>query len=112
MHEEMRRRGYSQRTEKSYWYWIRGYIRHHGLRHPAQMDAAEVEAYRSWLAAGRNVAAATQNQALAALLSSTSACRDRSGRGSRTSFVPSAPFTGRWCSRVGRSSGCLPGSTA
>jgi len=67
-HEAIRTRGYSQRTAKSYWFWIRWFIRHHGRRHPAELGAAEVEAFLSWLATERNVAAATQNQALAALL--------------------------------------------
>ena len=65
---EIRRRGYSRRTEKSYWFWIRQFIFHNGKRHPAQLGAREVEGFLSWLAAERNVAAATQNQALAALL--------------------------------------------
>jgi hypothetical protein len=30
---------YSVRTEKSYWYWIRYYIRFHGVRHPQEMGA-------------------------------------------------------------------------
>ncbi len=64
----IRRRNFSRRTEQSYWYWIRWFIRHHGMRHPAGMGAAEVEAFLSWLATDRNVAAATQNQALSALL--------------------------------------------
>ena len=68
LHEAIRRRNYSRRTEKSYWFWIRWFIRRNGLRHPAQMGAAEVEAFLSWLATERNVAAATQNQALSALL--------------------------------------------
>jgi integron integrase len=65
---EIRTRGYSRRTEKSYWFWIRWFIFHNGTRHPADLGAGEVEAFLSWLAAERNVAAATQNQALAALL--------------------------------------------
>jgi integron integrase len=65
---EIRRRGYSRRTEKSYWFWIRWFIFHNGTRHPAQLGAQEVESFLSWLATERNVAAATQNQALAALL--------------------------------------------
>lgn len=65
---EIRKRGYSRRTEKSYWFWIRWFIFHNGTRHPAELGAREVEAFLSWLAAERNVAAATQNQALAALL--------------------------------------------
>jgi integron integrase len=64
----MRRRNYSRRTEQAYWFWIRWFIRHNGVRHPAEMGAGEVEAFLSWLATERNVAAATQNQALSALL--------------------------------------------
>lgn len=59
---------YSTRTEQAYLYWIKGYIRFHKLRHPADMGVSEVEAYLSHLAVSRNVAAATQNQALSALL--------------------------------------------
>ena len=68
LHTEIRRRNYSRRTEQAYWFWIRWFIRHNGLRHPEQMGAAEVEAFLSWIATERNVAAATQNQALSALL--------------------------------------------
>jgi integron integrase len=48
--------------------WIRYFILHNNKRHPDEMGAAEVTAFLSWLATDRNVAAATQNQALAALL--------------------------------------------
>jgi integron integrase len=68
LREAMRRRNYSRRTEQAYWFWIRWFIRRHGMRHPGEMGAVEVEAFLSWLAAERNVAAATQNQALSALL--------------------------------------------
>lgn len=68
LRQAMRRRNYSRRTEKTYWYWIRWFIRHNGIRHPADMGAVEVERFLSWLATERNVAAATQNQALSALL--------------------------------------------
>jgi integron integrase len=66
--DEIRARHYSRRTEKAYWHWIRRFIFFHGKRHPAMMGAAEVSAFLSWLATDRNVAAATQNQALSALL--------------------------------------------
>ena len=66
--EAIRERHYSRRTEKTYWYWIRYYIFFHRKRHPAEMGAAEVSAFLSWLATDRDVAAATQNQALSALL--------------------------------------------
>jgi len=68
LREAIRRRNYSRRTERTYWFWIRWFIRHNGVRHPETMGAAEVEAFLSWLATARNVAAATQNQALSALL--------------------------------------------
>lgn len=68
LREEIRSRHYSRRTEKAYWYWIRYFIFFHEKRHPARMGAAEVTAFLSWLATERNVAAATQNQALSALL--------------------------------------------
>ena len=65
---EIRKRGYSRRTAKSYWFWIRQFIFRNGKRHPMDLGAPEVEGFLSWLASERNVAAATQNQALAALL--------------------------------------------
>jgi integron integrase len=64
----IRSRHYSRQTEKTYWYWVRYFVHFHDRRHPAQMGAAEVGAFLSYLAVERNVAAATQNQALAALL--------------------------------------------
>ena len=63
----IRSRHYSRRTEKSYWFWIRYFILHNDKRHPADMGAPQVTAFLGWLATERNVAAATQNQALAAL---------------------------------------------
>ena len=68
LREAIRSRHYSRQTEKAYWYWIRYYVLFHGKRHPAEMGAEEVSAFLSWLATDRNVAAATQNQALSALL--------------------------------------------
>lgn len=64
----MRVHHYSIRTEKSYWYWIRYFIRFHKLRHPLELGATEVNAFLSWLAVERKVAAATQNLALNALV--------------------------------------------
>ncbi|TVP89109.1 MAG: integron integrase [Pseudomonadaceae bacterium] len=59
---------YSIRTEKSYWYWVRFYLRYHRMRHPLEMGPLEVNEFLTWLAVKRNVAAATQNQALNALV--------------------------------------------
>lgn len=59
---------YAYRIEQAYVHWIERYIRWHGIRHPAEMGAAEVEAFLSHLAVDRNVAKSTQNQAFSALL--------------------------------------------
>ena len=59
---------YSKRTESSYSDWIRRFILFHGKRHPLDMGAEEVTAFLTHLAAEKNVAASTQNQALSALL--------------------------------------------
>lgn len=64
----MRMRHYSYQTEQTYLKWIRRYIGFHSIRNPVEMGAAEVEAFLSHLAVESNVAASTQNQALAALL--------------------------------------------
>jgi site-specific recombinase XerD len=66
--ESVRLRHYSYRTEQQYVGWIRRFIRFHGKRHPREMGATEVETFLTSLAVQRGVAAATQNQALAALL--------------------------------------------
>ncbi|HET7025997.1 MAG TPA: integron integrase [Gemmatimonadales bacterium] len=68
LREVLRTRHYSQRTEGAYVGWVRRYIRHFGRRHPREMGGAEVGQFLSWLARERQVSAATQNQALAALL--------------------------------------------
>ena len=64
---QLRARRYSPHTETAYVYWIRRYIVHHGRRHPADLGAAEVRDFLSYLAVGERVSASTQNQALAAL---------------------------------------------
>ena len=66
--DTLRRRHDSSRTEQSYVDWIKRFIVFSGRRHPRDMGAPEVTAFLSHLARDRNVAAATQNQALAALL--------------------------------------------
>ncbi|MDW5375361.1 integron integrase [Halomonas sp. HP20-15] len=64
----MRVKRYSPRTVKTYCYWIRYFIRFHGVRHPAGMGGLEVKIFLEHLAVQRHVAAATQNQALNALV--------------------------------------------
>jgi integron integrase len=66
--ERIRLKHYSIRTEQAYCDWIRRFVIFHGKRHPSALGPVEVEAFLSSLAVERNVAAATQNQAKAALL--------------------------------------------
>src|SRR4051794_24604894 len=66
--EVMRFKHFSRRTEDAYWLWIKGFILFHGKKHPREMGAAEVQSYLNYLATEREVAAATQNQALNALV--------------------------------------------
>jgi len=68
LRQQIRLRHYSYRTEQAYVGWVRRYILFHNRRHPADMGATEVEAFLSHLASDRNVAAAPQAQALAAVL--------------------------------------------
>jgi len=66
--EVIQRKHYSHKTEKAYVAWIRRFILFHGKRHPREMGKAEIEAYLTYLAQDRKVAAATQNQAFNAIL--------------------------------------------
>ena len=64
----IRFRHYSLRTEEAYVHWIRRYVVFHGRRHPRDLGAEHITAFLSALANDHDVAPATQNQALAALL--------------------------------------------
>lgn len=66
--ERIRGKHYSLRTEQAYLGWIKRYIFFHDKRHPRDMGKAEVGAFLGALAVERNVSAATQTQALSALL--------------------------------------------
>jgi integron integrase len=58
----------SLRTEKAYRQHIKQFILFHNKRHPIEMGETEIRDFLSHLAIDRNVAASTQNVALAALL--------------------------------------------
>jgi integron integrase len=66
--EAARLRHFSIRTEQAYVGWVRRFVLFHGTRHPREMGAEEIRSFLSHLATERDVAASTQNQALAALL--------------------------------------------
>lgn len=58
----------SRRTEAAYVYWTKRFVRFHGLRHPSELGPAEVRRFLAHLVVERNLSAATQQQALSALL--------------------------------------------
>lgn len=89
--EVCRFRHYSHRTENAYWHWIKGFIQFHRRfpagpspgasappspapagegqwRHPREMGAPQVKSYLSHLASHKDVAVATQRQALNAIV--------------------------------------------
>lgn len=66
--ERVRYLHYSLRTEEAYVYWVRFFVRWHGLKHPRDMGAAEVQSFLTMLATQRRVSSSTHNQALSALL--------------------------------------------
>ena len=59
---------YALRTEQIYVGWVKRFFRFHDRLHSRDLDAADVEAFLSYLAVHRNVSASTQNQAKSALL--------------------------------------------
>lgn len=66
--DKIRVKHYSIRTETQYIHWIKRFILYHNKRHPREMGAQEVESFLTHLATAGGVSAATQNQALSALL--------------------------------------------
>lgn len=64
----LRTKHYAYRTEQAYVDWVRRYILFHNKRHPRDMGGPEIEAFLTYLAVERNVAASTQTQALCAML--------------------------------------------
>jgi integron integrase len=68
MRVAIRRKHYSHRTEDAYILWIKRYVYFNEKRHPRELGKEHVTNFLNHLARGRGVAAATQNQALSALL--------------------------------------------
>jgi len=64
----MRLRHMSIRTEEAYVQWIKRFIVFHDKRHLQELGEAEIRDFLAYLAVDQNVAAATQNQAMSALL--------------------------------------------
>jgi integron integrase len=68
LREALRLRHCSPRTEEAYVHWVKRFIFFHGKRHPATMGGPEITAFLNHLASEVGVAAATQNQALNAVV--------------------------------------------
>jgi hypothetical protein len=94
--ERLRTRHLALRTEQAYLQWLQRYVAFHHGRHPRTLGAPEVEQFLTHLAVHREVSAATQSQALQALLASPLTCWKvgttsapcRSCSGTRTSTPP------------------------
>src|SRR5690554_3210181 len=56
LHAIIRTKHYRLHTEKTYWYWIRYFIRFHRLCHLRDMAEAEVAQFLAWLATHKNIA--------------------------------------------------------
>jgi integron integrase len=68
LRDAIRAKHYSRHTADAYAMWYRQFVLFHGKRHPADMGAEEITAFLQHLCVTRNVAAATHNQALNALV--------------------------------------------
>ena len=64
----IRTKRYSRRTEKSYLYWVKSFIIFNDKKHPNDMGSFEIDRFLTHLAVNRGVTAATQNQALCAII--------------------------------------------
>ena len=64
---DIRLRGYSLRTEKTYLNWIKRFIRFNKLKHPLEMGEYEITQFLSHLANDEHVAVNTQKVALNSL---------------------------------------------
>lgn len=65
---DLRLRGYSLKTERSYLDWIRRYIRFTDKKHPSDVEPTEITRFLTHLAVNRHVSVNTQKTALNALV--------------------------------------------
>ena len=68
LHQNMRLRHYSPRTEKSYRVWINKFRKYWNNREPLTLEGEDVKKFLSHIALYNRVSASTQNQAFNALL--------------------------------------------
>ncbi len=63
----IRARHYSKRTETTYVYWIRCYIKYHRLKHPNDLTVKHVVMFLEYLAVDKHLSPSSQKTALNAL---------------------------------------------
>jgi hypothetical protein len=68
LHESLRLRHYSPRTEKSYRIWINKFRKYLSNRDPLMLEGKDVKNFLSHIALRERISASTQNQAFNALL--------------------------------------------
>lgn len=68
LRDVMRVKRYSLQTEKSYLYWVKYFIMFNDKRHPKDLGSSDINHFLTFLAVNRGVSAATQNQALCAIV--------------------------------------------
>ena len=66
--KKIRLKHYSYRTEESYCYWIKTFIRYHNYKHPEDMGSEDVTQFLTWLATEKQVAPNTQNLAFSSVM--------------------------------------------
>lgn len=93
LHDRIRVKHYSIRTETAYVDWARRFVLFHGERHPRELAAAEVEAYLR--RARRFGLHAEPGEGGAAL--SLPRCCSRRCPGSQGWWPPRPPGACRWC---------------
>ena len=68
LRQAVRVRQFSRRTEEAYAGWVRRFVRFHGMRHPLELGAGDIEAFLGDLAERRELSGSSRTQALSALL--------------------------------------------
>jgi hypothetical protein len=63
LHQALRLRHRSTRTEEAYVDWVKRFILFHGKRHPRELGSEEITEFLNHLATQRQVTPSTQNQA-------------------------------------------------
>ncbi|MRI35167.1 integron integrase [Endozoicomonas sp. OPT23] len=64
----IRSANYSLSTERSYWWWIKKFIKFHGMKHPDSLKGNHVRDFLTHLVMKHHVAISTQQQALSAIV--------------------------------------------